>query len=442
MEKNKTTYGLPTAIAMIVGIVIGSGIFFKADDILIATGGNVKLGLLVLLIGATAIIFGSLSLSEFAFRSTSTGGFVGYFEEFISSKTASGFGYFQTFIYYPSIAVVVSWASIIFGSMIFNVSLSLEVQLLIAYLLLITLIFTNTVSKRLGGYFQNVSTVIKLIPLFTIAIVGIFFKGSPPEIPQGVPLVLPKSVGISWITSLAPIAFSFDGWPIATSISQEVKNPQKTMPKALVTAPILILISYLLYFYGITKICGPTYIMTMQDYSVYKVSELIFGDLGAKIMITFITIAIMGVVNGVLLGGIRMPQALAEKNICFNKSVAKVDEKYGLSIKSSIIFALICTVWMFIHYITQKLNLLNERDVSEIAIVFGNAVNILLYLKVLNFYKSGEIESKLRGLIAPIFAIIGSLIILFGGIISSPLYIGVYLIVCLLVFLLGFYKNK
>lgn len=57
MTESKT-YRLPTAIAMIVGICIGSGIFFKSDNILAATGGSVFLGILVFLLGAIGIIFG------------------------------------------------------------------------------------------------------------------------------------------------------------------------------------------------------------------------------------------------------------------------------------------------------------------------------------------------------------------------------------------------
>lgn len=77
METNmqaKPTYGLVTAIAMIVGIVIGSGIYFKVDDILNFAGGNVWLGMLVIALGAVSIVFGSLSISELALRSAASGG--------------------------------------------------------------------------------------------------------------------------------------------------------------------------------------------------------------------------------------------------------------------------------------------------------------------------------------------------------------------------------
>ena len=60
MKNTRERYGLITAVTMIVGIVIGSGIFFKSDNILKATGGSVFLGVVVFVIGAIAIIFGGL----------------------------------------------------------------------------------------------------------------------------------------------------------------------------------------------------------------------------------------------------------------------------------------------------------------------------------------------------------------------------------------------
>ena len=63
-------YSLFTAICLIVGICIGSGIFFKSDNILIATGGNVALGVAMMLLAATTIVFGGLTLARFAARTT------------------------------------------------------------------------------------------------------------------------------------------------------------------------------------------------------------------------------------------------------------------------------------------------------------------------------------------------------------------------------------
>jgi len=105
MKKNE--YGLFTAITMIVGIVIGSGIFFKSDNILIATGGSIALGVLVFFIAAIAIIFGSLTISQLASRSSKEGGLISYAEEYYNKSTSCAFGWFQTFLYFPTLISVV-----------------------------------------------------------------------------------------------------------------------------------------------------------------------------------------------------------------------------------------------------------------------------------------------------------------------------------------------
>ena len=86
MKKNE--YGLFTAIAMIEGIVIGSGIFFKSDNILVATGGSVALGVLVFCIAAIAIILGSLTITQLASRSSKEGGLIAYAEEHYNKSTS------------------------------------------------------------------------------------------------------------------------------------------------------------------------------------------------------------------------------------------------------------------------------------------------------------------------------------------------------------------
>ena len=92
MTESSPTYRLPTAIAMIVGICIGSGIFFKSDNILIATGGNVPLGILVFLLGAVGIIFGGLSIGQLAARTAQPGGLIAYAAEFVGPGFTGGVG--------------------------------------------------------------------------------------------------------------------------------------------------------------------------------------------------------------------------------------------------------------------------------------------------------------------------------------------------------------
>ncbi len=444
MENKKEHYGLMTAVTMIIGIVIGSGIFFKSDDVLKYTGGNKTLGVIVLCIGAFSIIFGSLTLTELSIRTKKNGGFVGYYEDFISKEAACGFGWFQTFIYYPTLNAVVSWVSGIYTCSLLGIEGTLENQIGIGLAFMTAIYIMNILSLKLGGYFQNLSTVIKLIPLLGIAILGVILGAANPEIPQGVTLVTESKVGFGWLAALAPIAFSYDGWIIATSITNEVKKPEKNMPLALIIGPLVVLGVYLLYFLGITKMLGTEYILSTGNDAVNKAGEILFGSNGSKLILVFIIISILGVVNGITLGSLRMPQALASKNMLPGKgNIAEIHPKYQLSLKSCLVSFLVTLLWMFLHYLTQKSGIIGSSDVSEIAIVFSYVCYIILYVKVMKMKKENMIRSNFKGIICPILGIIGSTIILVGGIVSNPLYVPIFMLICAIVGAAGyFYYSK
>lgn len=436
----KQHYGLLTALSMIVGICIGSGIFFKADDILTYTGGDVVLGIIVFCIGALCVIFGSITLTELASRTTKIGGVVGYFEEFISSSAASAFGWFQMWVYFPTITVVVSWVAGIYTTMLFGLSSTLEMQIGIGLVYLSFLFAMNYLSLKAGGRFQNITTFIKLIPLIGIGIAGIFWSAPMPEIPSEVVEIGTSSVGLGWLAALAPMAFSFEGWVISTTITPEVKNAKRNMPIALTIGPLIVLGVYLAYFIGTVSIVGEEYILSTGDGAINQIGAELLGPMGESILLTFVLIAVLGVVNGLTLGFIRLPQALATKNMTpMSDKIAEIDPERELSPASATFAFVLSLGWMFLHYITQKTNLLSGGDVSEIAIIFSYLAYAVLYLKVIQLKRVGTIQNVFLGYVAPVFGTLGSLIILVGGIFSNPTFVPFFLVFSLLVCIAGYY---
>ena len=85
-QPGQQRYGLLTAVTLITGTVIGSGIFFKASSVLTATNGSVPLGILMFALAALAIIFGSLAIGQISARTDKPGGIMTYYEEFISPR--------------------------------------------------------------------------------------------------------------------------------------------------------------------------------------------------------------------------------------------------------------------------------------------------------------------------------------------------------------------
>ena len=436
-------YGLLTAVTMIVGIVVGSGIFFKSSSILRATDGNVFLAVLVFIIGAVAIVFGSLTLSELASRTDKPGGLVTYFEEFTNRGLAMGFGWFQTFVYTPTITVVVSWVSSNYIGLLFNVDFTLEVQVLVGLGCMLLLFLCNILSARLGGIMQNAATFIKFFPLILIAVAGIFW-GDPQVLTPNNPHMSTTITSMGWLAALAPMAFSYDGWVITTSISHEVKDAKKNTAKALIIAPIIILTVYLLYFLGITNMLGVENILGMKDIdAVMLAAQNIFGAVGAKIIVVFVIVAVLGTVNGLVLGLTRMPYLLATKKMIFRSDVfVKENAKLKMPINSGLCSIALCFIWYVVHYLFLKFNLVPGSDVSEIAIITSYIMYTILYVKVIMMKKQGEIQSVWKGYVIPSLGILGSTIILVGGLYMNFVVYTLYILACCGIVLAGVLYEK
>ncbi|MDF2908445.1 MAG: amino acid permease-associated region [Herbinix sp.] len=433
---NKRRYGLFTAITMITGVVIGSGIFFKADNVLGYTKGNVLLGIIIFFVAAIAIVFGCLAISQLANRTDKPGGVIAYTEEFVGIGPSCAFGWFQTFLYLPTLASVVAWVTGIYISQLFGLEFSLETTTLIGIGSLTFLFIINTLSAMLGGYFQNASMVIKLVPLLIIAIAGLIF-GKPGElISESTTGFSAAASDIGWIAAFAPIAFSFDGWIVATSICGEIKNSKKNLPLALTISPLVILLAYVCYFVGITALLGPQTILEQGDASAFTAATKLFGDVGAKVILIFVVISVLGTVNGLTLGFIRMPYSLALRNMVPGSNWLKKENESlnGMPLNSAIFAYVLSLLWMAIHYVTQKLGM--QGDVSEIAIGVSYLNYIVLYFAVMKLAKKGEIKGMIKGYVIPILATIGSLVIISGSI-SHPLFI-YYFLVCFLIILAGY----
>lgn len=441
MENHKA-YGLITTITMIVGIVIGSGIFFRADDVLLYSNGNLLLGMMILCLGALCIIFGSLTLSRLSAQCSSSGGIVAYFEKFVSPKMAAGFGWFQLFVYLPTIMMVVGWAGAIYTFMLLGIDASLEVQVLLSAFYCTFFLVVNTLSRSLGGYLQNIATIVKLLPLILIALAGFFFSQplTPSEIGQTT--FHTELSKWTWLSALVPLAYSYDGWTIALNIAPEVKNPKKNMTRALILSPIFILVVYLLYSYGLSALLGPQKVLELGDESIFAAGVMLLGQrLGNLLMVT-IVISVLGVLNGIALGAIRLPQALAEKKMIPEcGGLSTISPRLGVSVRSAFLFWGVTLFWGIVHYLVMKFNLFNGHDVSEISIVFNYLCYLILYWVV--FKMKSETNKRFANQVLSVLAILGSLMIFIGSLINEPVNISLFVCFCLLVTLIGtqFYRK-
>ena len=137
MQKLNRKFGLFTAICMVVGTVIGSGIFFKAQNVLIATEGNLPIGIAAWLISGLIMIICSLQFAMMATKYEKVNGVVDYAE----ATCGKGYGYylawFMVNIYYPGMTSVLAWVSARYFGVLFGWGLvSAEVLTLSGFFLI------------------------------------------------------------------------------------------------------------------------------------------------------------------------------------------------------------------------------------------------------------------------------------------------------------------
>ena len=433
-------YSLFTAITMVVGVAIGSGIFFKADNVLQATGGSVFYGTILFMLGAVAIIFGGLTIAELASRTDKPGGVVTYSEEFVSMGYGSAFGWFHSLVYYPALNCVVAFVIGIYLCTLFNWEITNLRCSLIGMGFLSFCFLYNVLSPRLAGLVQNVATIIKILPLVIFGLCGMIW-GDPVSGFQN--LAEQTAHSGMWIMGISAVAFAYDGWIISTSIAHEIKDSKKNLPRALIIAPLIILGLYVAYFISISTFLGPDKVMTLGDNAIYRMASAFFGPLFAKVVLICIIISVMGTVNGITLGGIRLPYGLALRGSAMPKAkwFAKENRKLEMPVNSAVFMYILTMLWSLAHYFTTENGILGGSDVSEISICFSYILYIAFYWKVFQMWKKGRIRSFFRGVICPALATLGSGIIIFGSLIGGPIYL-VYLAVSALVFLGGMYYYK
>ncbi len=441
MEQQRRGYGLFTTIAMIVGIVIGSGIFFKSDDMLGYTGGNVGLAVLVFCIAAFTIVFGCLTFSQLAALTDKPGGVITYANEFVGKRWASMFGWFQIFIYYPTLTVLISWVVGIYVSLTMGWEMDFWRFFVIGLIWFFICFGYNILSAKIGGWFQEASVIIKLIPLFAIAIGGLVFGDPIAAIQNPSPEAIQATKTLGWVAAIGPIAFSFDGWVVSMAVAHEVKNSRRNVPRALVAAPLFVLAAYLMYFLGITGYLGVEQVMELGDASVATAAENLIGPTFASIIYIFVTISVMGTVNGVILGYIRLPYSLALRNaIPFSNSLKKVNPKLNMPVNSAFFAIAISGVWWVIHWIQNEYHLLINGDIAEIAISVSYLLYIILYYQVFRLWRERKVKGVWYGVICPLFATLGSLFVLIGGL-TNPQFI-IFVIICMIAIIGGYLYGR
>ena len=295
MEPLKKKYGLVTAIAMVVGIVIGSGVFFKAEKILNLTGGNLPLAILAWIIGGLIMIVCAYTFSIMATRYERVNGVVDYAEMTVGKGYGYSVGWFMAVIYYPTLTSVLAWVSARYVGVLFGLDITGGSVMTIAAFFLIASYALNSLSPILAGKFQVTTTVIKLVPLLLTAVVGTIVglvRGVTVE--NFTTVVTQVNTGSALFSAVCATAFAYEGWIIATSINAELKDAKRTLPKALVLGSIIVVAVYILYYIGLAGGLTNKELMDQGANGASESFKKIFGSFAGTGLTIFVIISCLG----------------------------------------------------------------------------------------------------------------------------------------------------
>lgn len=332
------------ATSIVVGIVIGTGVFLKSA-IMSQTVNSPVMVLWAWIAAGILSLAGALTYAELGGLFPKAGGEYVYLKEAYGPMTAFLFGWMRFAIGTPGSIAAFAVGGATFASKVFNLEV---VGGRVSFAIILILIFSalNCLTIAFGGKLQSVMTAIKLA-LIAVVIGGIFSASNTGtfEHISSVPAVWP---GISAFgTAMLAALWAFDGWNNLTFVAGEIKNPSRNVPLSLILGMLLVLAIYslanLAFFYAIPM----TEVLISNSKSfpdalpvATKAAATFIGENGIWFLSIALFLSAIGAMNGSILSGARIPFAMAQDKIFF-QSLAVLHPKTRVPYISVIVQGLI-----------------------------------------------------------------------------------------------------
>ena len=447
-------YGLFTAISMVVGIVIGSGVFFKAEKVLTATGGDMKTAILAWLLGGLIMIICAYTFATMAAKYEKVNGLVDYAETIVGPKYAYFMGWFSIMIYTPCITSVLAWVSARYTLVLFGSNdITGAPCMLLACFYMVACYMMNALSPVLAGKFQVSTTVIKMIPLLMMAVIGTIagitngitvanFTTIPTV--EAIQAVQPNYMPVAspMLTALVATAFAYEGWIIATSINAEIKDAKRNLPIALAAGSVIVVATYILYYIGLAGAADNLTMLAGGETGAKIAFSNIFGTVGGSLLMVFVVISCLGTENGLVLGVSRGMYALAARNEGPKPEVfAEVDKHTGMPSNSAVFGLFISMVWLLYFYGANLAPVswfgFFSFDSSELPIVTLYAMYLPIFINLIRKEKDFSFFNRY---VTPTLSIICSIFMVYAAFASHGVRaVSGYLVVYAVVMLAGIF---
>ncbi|WP_297439060.1 APC family permease [uncultured Clostridium sp.] len=424
----KKTVNFWAALSTVIGLVIGSGVFFKPQAIFSATGGAPGLGILAWVLGGIITIAAGLTATEISAAFPETGGMMIYMREIYGKKLSYLTAWMQTILYFPA---VIAALAILFSEQACQILGMPELKIPIAVGIILFLVLLNLIGSKTSGIVQIVSTIGKLIPIILIIVVG-FFKH---ERTQNLftPMIGPHLSFTSVLGQILVAAlFAYDGWIYVGNIAGEMKNPSKDLPRAIIGGLMIVMAVYIAINVAFIMVIPANEIASSAT-PASLVAQKLFGNAGGKLIDIGILVSIFGTLNSYTLTAPRVPFALAKTGyLPFSGFFSKLN-KANVPANATWLISILG----ILYALSGKFNLLSNLTIFTIWIFY-----MLIFIGVFKLRKTRpdlHRPYKVIGYpVIPIIALLGGLFVVVNQLFMSGLQSSIIALSGVVITLIGF----
>ena len=407
MSELKRDLGVWGAASIVVGTVIGSGIFLVPKS-MVQNVGSAEMVIFVFIFGGLLSLAGALTYAELSAAMPEAGGEYVYLREAYGPFFAFLYGWTQMWVAKSGSIATLATAFFTYMANFFPALegvitefhlpllglLTIKTGQIFAMVVIGLLGWLNYFGVKVGGNVQIGVTVVKVGLIALLIVVGLTFSGgNMANFSSSVPA--PGGVA-GFFAALVAALWAYDGWNNVSMVSSEVKNPQRNLPLALVYGTVAVMAIYILanlaYFYVLSasEVAG-------SDRVAAAMMRKVWGAGGANAVSIAAMISIFAALNGSILTGARVPYAMARDRLFF-RSIGDVHPKYFTPANS--IIAL--TAWSMVLILSGGYDQLFTYVIFASWILYGMATASVLVLR----HKRPDLPRPYRAVGYPVVPIV------------------------------------
>jgi amino acid transporter len=416
-ERLARRLGLWSAVAVVIGTTIGSGIF-RTPASVAQLVGDVPLFFVAWVVGGVVALAGALTYAELAAAFPRSGGIYVFLREGFGPLPAFLFGWAELWIIRPGAFGAIGITASAYtlrtlgldpAASVLGLPLRAEQALGAVYILVVAAV--NYYGIHRGAILQNVSTALKVGALVALVLVGVALGDG-----QGVAQITAQraAVGLSpFLLAMVGILWAYDGWADLSFVGGEVREPGRNLPRALLLGTGAVVALYLaanaVYLYLI-----PMVQMRAAELVAADVAALVVGPVGVGLVSAAIAVSTFGTLNGSMMTAPRIFFAMAEDGL-FPRAIARVDPVTRSPTGAVLLTAGLGVVFISIRTFTELAN----QFVIGIWPFYALAVAAVFVLR----RQRPDLERPYRAWgypLVPFLFLLGSLLLLGNYLVTEP----------------------